>query len=465
MTWRAILLGAGLACVVCGPASADPQTAAALRDRALTDVRTWNLLESLTAEVGPRPVGSPAAMRARDWALATLTRLGFKNVHAEEFAKAAWSRGEESAEVVAPVPQKLAVIGLGTSVSTPPEGIEAEIVVLKSLAELLAAPPNAFAGKIVVVNQPMARTQNGAGYGSAVAVRSGASEAARRGAVAYLTRSISTGTARAPHTGTQRYSDDAPKIPAGALGVPDADLLEHLAARGKVRIRLKLLSTVNTEAKAWNVSGEIIGSVVPKEVIVIGGHLDSWDPGTGATDDGAGVAITVVAAALIGELGRHPRRTIRVVMWGSEEQNGSEAAYLAAHRDELANIVLASECDSGADRAYALQLPPNAMTQNQLKPLASVLAPLAVMISPDPATRGGSDVSDLVKAGVPTFAINQDASRYFDYHHSADDTLAVVDPVQLNQNVGAWAATVYMLANSDIDFRIIPAPPPTAATH
>ena len=367
--WRSLVLTVML-CGAGGAALAGDDVAAGLRDRALADSRAWDLLRALTAEIGPRPVGTPAAMRARDWALATLKSLGFRNVHAEAFDKAAWIRGAKSAEIVSPAPQKLAVIGLGTSVPTPPQGIEAEIVVLPTLADLLAAPPGAFVGKIVVVNQPMARTQNGAGYGAAVKARSAASEAARHGAVAYLTRSISTGTLRAPHAGAQHYAADGPEIPAGALGVPDADLLQYLASRGPVRIRLKLLSST-VDAKAWNVSGDIVGSAAPKEVVLTGGHLDSWDPGTGATDDGAGVAITTAAAALIGGLPRHPRRTIRVVMWGSEEQIGSGAAYLAAHQDELSDIVIAGECDAGADRVYALQLPANAMTLDALKPLAA----------------------------------------------------------------------------------------------
>ncbi len=454
---RHAVLAATLSAIAASGAGASPQIAAALRDKALADSTAWDVLESLTTEIGPRPAGSPAAMRARDWALAKLKALGFTNVHAEEFAKPSWVRGEESAEVLAPFAQKLAVIGLGNSVSTPPEGIDAEIVVLKSVAELRAAAPNAFAGKIVVVNQSMPRTQNGEGYGDAVQARYAPSEAARRGAIAYLTRSISTAQSRAPHTGATAYAPDAPKIPAGALGVPDADLLEHMAARGPVRLHLKLVSRVNPDSKAWNVSGEIKGSAVPDETIVIGGHLDSWDPGTGAIDDGAGVAMTVAAAHVIGALPRHPRRTIRVVLWGSEETGGSGAAYLDAHKSELASIVAAGEADFGADRVYAARLPPGAMDQDELKPLAQVLAPLRVMISREPIRDGGSDIEGLQGAGVPVFVLDQDGSRYFDIHHSADDTLSVVDPEQLRQCVSAWAATLYLLANSDVDFRAKPA--------
>jgi Zn-dependent M28 family amino/carboxypeptidase len=445
-----------LAAALSTAAHADPGTAAALRDRALTDPTAWNVLESLTTEIGPRPVGSPAAMRARDWGIAKLKALGFVNVHAEEFAKSAWHRGDEEAEVIAPFPQKLAILGLGHSVATPPEGIEGEVVVLKSVADLKAAPPNAFKGKIVVVNQPMTRTQDALGYGLGVIARGMPSEAAKRGAIAYLTRSISTSNARAPHSGTTHYSDLAFQIPAAALGVPDADLLEHMAARGPVRIRLKLLPTVDDNGKAWNVSGEIPGSGKTNEVIVIGGHLDSWDPGTGAIDDGAGVAITTAAAKLIGDLKTHPRRTIRVVMWGSEEQGGSEKAYLEAHQNEVANMVIASESDLGSDDAYSLQLPAGSLADPQLQPLAALLAPIKVLLSPEPVTGAGSDVEGLEAKGVPVFTLNQDASRYFDYHHSADDTLAIVDRAQLNQNVAAWAVILDTIADSTVTFRKAP---------
>ncbi len=303
----------GLVMLLTTPVLADPATAIRLRDQALNDPTAYQVLESLTTEIGPRPAGSPAQMRARDWAVAKMTALGFTNVHVEPFAKRAWLRDTESAAILSPFPQKLAILGLGNSVPTPPEGITAEVVVLKSLEELKAAPADAFTGKIVVVNQPMTRTQDGSGYGAAVAARYAPSEAARRGAVAYLTRSISTGTARAPHTGATLYAADAPRIPAGALGVPDADLIEHMAARGPVRLHLLLQSHV-VDGTAWTISGDVVGSSHPDQVIVVGGHIDSWDPGTGAIDDGAGVAISAAAGHLIAQLPRHPPHHSRGVL-------------------------------------------------------------------------------------------------------------------------------------------------------
>ncbi|MDB5739194.1 MAG: peptidase family protein [Alphaproteobacteria bacterium] len=448
MKFRAALLGL---CLAASAASADPQTAARLRDQALSDNTAWNVLESLTTEVGPRPAGSPNAARARDWGVAKFNALGFTNVHVEPFAKTAWLRGAESAEIIGPFPHKLALLGIGNSPSTPPEGLTAEVVVFKSLAELKAAPGNCCAGKIVLVNQPMTRTQDIWGYGLGVAARSAAPEAAKRGAVAYLVRSISTSTNRSPHTGAMRPpGPDVKVVPTAALGVPDADLIEHMSARGPVTVHLALQSHV-VDTTAWTVSGDIAGSDPKAGVIVIGGHLDSWDPGTGAIDDASGIAITMAAAKLVATT--NPRRTIRMVMWGSEETGGSGDAYLAAHKAELGNIVIAGESDLGADNIFSLQLPAGSWEKPDLKPLESLVAPLKIMAAPAPAEDGGSDIEAIHGAGVPVLALNQDASRYFDYHHTADDTLAIVDPLQLKQNVAAWTAVLETIANSDVTFR------------
>ena len=262
---RGSLFAVVAATLLAGSAFAgDGETAATLRDKALSDSTAWNVLEGLTTEIGARPIGTPANKAARDWLIARLKALGFVNVHAEQFAKPSWHRGKESAEIVGAYPRKLVIIGLGETVPTPKKGIEASIVVLGSYAELLAAPPGAFAGKIVVVNQPMTRTEDGSGYGAAVPARSGDSEAAKRGAVAYLVRSISTGDTREPHTGGTFLPAGAPRIPAAALSVPDAELLAHLAARGPVRVRLNLQSHVDAKSVAWNVSGEIPGSAKPR---------------------------------------------------------------------------------------------------------------------------------------------------------------------------------------------------------
>jgi Zn-dependent M28 family amino/carboxypeptidase len=448
MQLRAAILGL---CLAASAAWADPQKAAHLRDAAARDDTAWQVLESLTTEVGPRPAGSPAAARARDWGVAKLTALGFSNVHVEPFAKQAWLRDAEAGEVISPFPHKLALLGLGNGISTPSEGITAQVVVFASLAELKAAPDSCCAGKIVLVNQPMTRTQDAQGYATAVAARSAAPVASAHGAMAYLLRSISTGTARAPHTGSMRpWKPGERAIPAAALGVPDADLIAHMAARGPVTVHLSLGSHVS-DTTAWTISGDIPGSDPGAGMIVIGGHLDSWDPGTGAIDDAAGIAITVAAAKLVAATPH--RRTIRVVMWGSEETGGSGAAYLAAHRNELGGIAIAGESDLGADFVYGLQLPAGAWDAPDIAPLESVLAPLKIMARRAPPQDAGSDVEAIQGAGVPVFVLNQDANRYFNYHHSQDDTLAIVDPQQLRQNVAAWAATLSILADTNVDFR------------
>jgi Zn-dependent M28 family amino/carboxypeptidase len=440
-------------------------TAAQLRDRALADPLAYSLVESLTTEIGPRPAGSPAAARARDWGVAKLKSLGFTNVHAEAFAKPSWTRGPESAEITAPYPQKLAILGLGGSVPTPPGGIEAEAVVFRSLAELLAQPVGSLNGKIAIVTQKMTRTQDGSGYSAAVRARGiGASEAARRGAVAFLLRSVSTAENRSPHTGAISYQPDAPRIPAAAVSPADAELIDHMADRRQpIRVRLSLASTTNPNTQAWNVVGEIRGRERPEEVVVVGGHLDAWDPGTGAIDDGAGIAISTAAAKLIGDLPRHPRRTVRVVMWGSEETGGSGQAYADAHKTELPKIVLAGESDLGSDRIWSVRLPQGSGSHPAFSALASLLAPLKIFIDPAPARFGGSDTEEMQVGGVPVVDFNQEATRYFDVHHSADDTLDRIDPEQLNQNVAAWAAFLYLVADSDIDFRTLAAAAPAGA--
>ena len=432
--------------------------AQAVRDKALTDTTAWSVLESLTTEVGARPVGSVGMDRARDWGVAKLKALGFSNVHVETFKADSWLRGEESAEVVAPFPQKLAILGLGNSTPTPKEGLEAEIALFRSYGEFLAAPEGSLKGKIAVVTGRMVRTQDGSGYGAINAQRTfGPVEAAKRGAVAYLARSLSTDDTRLPHTGQAMPGG----IPAAALSTVDAELLQHMVERGKpVRVKLNLQSTYRQDVEAYNVVGELPGKVKPDEVIVVGGHLDSWDPGTGAVDDASGIAIMTAAAKLAASAPGGPRRTLRVVMWGSEEQGGSGEAYGEAHKAETPKIVLAGESDMGAGRIFNVALPKNSLGHPAMKAFVGALPPLKVIVSREPGRHGGADVSGLVQNGAPTVDFTQDASRYFDLHHAADDTLDKVDPAELSQNVAVWAAFLHTVANSDIDFRALAAQAP-----
>ncbi|MDR3513679.1 MAG: M28 family peptidase [Caulobacteraceae bacterium] len=463
---RVILGLAAAAALVGAPAlAADPLRAAAdaARDAGLKDPTAYQLVESISTDVGPRLAGSEAAARARDWGVARLKALGFSNVHVEPFPITAWARGAEEATLTAPYAERLAILGLGGSVPTPPDGVEGEAVVFRSYADLLAAPPGSLAGKIAVVTQGMARTDDGAGYGAANPIRrSGASEAARRGAVAYLIRSLATGVSREPHTGALNYAADAPKIPAAALSVIDAQLLDRLAAEGApIRIRLKLASA-SGPATGWTVVGEIPGREHPDQVILIGGHLDSWDPGTGSIDDGAGIAIAV-GAAHVATAGHPLKRTVRVAMFGAEEMDFTNAAFTAAHKAEVPGLVAVGEIDEGADNVWKVDLPEGAGERPQMKTLAASLAPLKIFVSPDPAKFGGSDIRGLAAAGAPVVVFHQDASRYFDWHHTSEDTLDKVDPVQMNQNVAAWAAFLTIVGDSDVDLRPAPALPTAQA--
>jgi Zn-dependent M28 family amino/carboxypeptidase len=462
LTSRAVA-AAGLM-AMCGVAHADPlaDTAEALKSKALSGSGAYEIVESLTTEVGARPTGSPAMTRAKDWAIAKLTALGFQNVHAEPFAAGAWLRGAESADVVAPYPHKLALAGLGRSVPTPQGGVEAEIALFTTYEAMIARPPGSLAGKIVVVTQPMTRTQDGSGYGAINRMRSrGASEAARRGAVAYLIRSLSTDDTRLPHAGAMTYADDAPKIPAAAISTPDAVLLERLVARGgPVRLKLRLASTILDKAPAWNVVGEIPGREAPDEVVLLGAHLDSWDLGTGAVDDGTGVAIVTSAARLIGALPIPPRRTVRVVLYGAEEMDYSGDAYAEAHKAEAGKIVVASESDFGTGRIWSGQLPAGVADTADGKVLVRAWSSLGVGFNPEPAKRAGSDVQPLVELGVPVFSLRQDGTRYFDLHHSADDTLDKVDPAALDQIVAVWATAAWVMAVTKAGTS-----PPSAATN
>jgi Zn-dependent M28 family amino/carboxypeptidase len=431
-------------------------TAEQLRDRALDDPTAWNVVESLATEVGARPVGSPAMERAKDWAIAKLRELGLQHVRAEQFTKDnAWFRGEESAQVVAPYAHELSLLGLGNSVPTPPGGIEAEVVLFSSIEDLVAAPVGSLDGRIAVLTRSITGAQGEFGYRDAAqGRREGPSIAAARGAVAFLMRSASTNTSRLPHTGAMRYAENARRIPAAALSVPDAELLERLAKRGKpVRVRLSLASRVVPQTPAWNVIGELVGRESPSEMIVIGAHLDSWDVSESASDDAAGVAICVAATHLISKLPARPRRTIRVVLWGSEETGGSGAAYANQHRNENDRIVVASESDLGAARIYQVAFSGDPWRDPRLIDLAAVLAPLGIFVSRQPASFAGTDVEDLRAAGVPVMRFSQDDRHYFDIHHSADDTLNNIDRADLHQNVAAWAALLYVIAESGVVLR------------
>lgn len=442
------------------PSESLANTASTLGERALNDPAAFEFVKSLTTEIGPRLAGTDAHKRAVAWAEDRLNAAGFENVHSEPFTFPAWIRGNESGEIVGSAPQSLVITALGGSVATDAGGVEGEIALFKTYADLLAAPIGSLTGKIAIVTQRMVRVQDGSGYGAANAIRRvGPSEAAKRGAVAYLLRSLGTDSHRLAHTGALNYTDDAPRIPAAALAIPDAEQLERLASLGSVRIRLVLTPHVQENAQSWNVVGELKGTDRPDEIVLIGGHLDSWDLGTGATDDGSGCSIAFGAARLIAGLQQRPSRTIRVVLFGAEEMDFSGSAYAQAHETEAGKIVVAAEADFGARNVYSVQLPPMAAGSDFGKLLQRVIAPLGANIDSRPALSGGDDVRGLQKAGVPVASLRQDGLDYFDTHHTADDTLDKIDPRHLNQAVAIWSAFTYLSAASDVDFR---SPLPTA---
>ena len=434
-------------------------TAAGLRDQALAGSEAYPLLESLTTEVGPRLAATEAEHRAALWAVAKMKALGFQNVHIEPFAMPVWTRGEERAEVTAPFPQRLLVTALGRSVATPPEGIEAEVALFQTYDDLLAQPAGSLKGKIVVVTQPMVAAQNGEGYGALVRMRvAGPSEASKRGAVAYLIRSLATDDRRAPHTGVTGYAPGVAKIPAGALAAPDAELLDRMARRGQpLRLKLVLTPKLVEGGQSETVVGEVAGRERPDEIVLIGGHLDSWDLGQGAIDDGAGVAVTMAAAKLIAALPQPPRRTLRVALFGAEEVGESNKAFAKAHAGELDKHVIASECDFGATHVYRIDLPAGAAASPYGRTLANVTARLPASVGREPARDGGADVEDMT--GVPLAELAQDGRHYFDLHHTADDTLDKVDAKELDRLTAAWTVFAYLAADSDVDFRALAKPP------
>ncbi|CAN5144660.1 M28 family metallopeptidase [soil metagenome] len=437
------------------------RTAEQLRDRALESNVAMDYLTQLTTRFGPRPAGSPVEQSAAAWAADYLKRLGFKNVRIQEFPLVGWERGEESASIVGDHPQRLVVAALGHSPGTPDGGIEAEVVRFTSLEALNAAPDGSLAGKIALVDAgQMHQMQDGSGYGPLTRIRgAGPDAAAKKGAVAFLIRSVGSDENRLPHTGTTRYVDGKVAVPSFALSSPDADQIARLMTLGET-VRVHLSSTAHTyETHSQNVIGDLPGRTRPNEVVVLGSHMDSWDQGTGAIDDGAGGAITIGAAKVIASARQAPERTIRVILYGSEEVaqpvatgNGG-GAYAREQADNIEHHVIAGESDFGADRVYALDLPPGAQGGAFQTIANTVLYPIGVLSSTKPETEGGSDVGPLAEAGVPVFGLSQDGTRYFDLHHTANDTLDKVDPEQLSQNVAAWAALVWLIADSDVEFR------------
>jgi len=435
-----------------------PPDVADLQRAVLASRGAVDTVSSLTTEVGARLAGSPADKLAVAWAIHAMEERGLTNVHAEPVKVPTWQRGVETAAIVSPTPHVLAVAALGWSGATPPKGVEAEVVRFDSLDALKNADAKTVTGKIAFIDVKMERTSSGKGYGDAVPARgAGPAEAKKKGALALVIRSIGTDHSRFPHTGSSKQKDAKTALPAAALSVADAELLDReIAAHSKVRLALNLGPKWLPESDSANVVGEVAGSEKPGEVVVLGAHLDSWDLGQGAIDDGAGCGIVLEAGRAIAALGHKPRRTVRVVLFAAEENSlAGGTTYAKTHAADAASIVAALEADSGTDRVLAARYTGAKDARARFAALGPLLAPLGVKVE-DSAAFGGADVSPLRGLGVPVIDLEQDFSSYFDTHHTANDTFERVNPEGIQQAAAAFATTAWAVANMDGDFGRVP---------
>ncbi|MCX6539162.1 MAG: M20/M25/M40 family metallo-hydrolase [Acidobacteria bacterium] len=435
------------AILVAAPAPPDwltPHRDAASRliGEALSTTHAWQRLAELTDTFGHRLAGSKALDDAIAWAVSEMKKDGLDNVHAEKVMVPHWVRGRESVELVEPGPQQLVMLGLGNSVGTPPEGIKAEAVVVGSFDELDALGTR-VAGRIVVYNVPFTN------YGETVRYRStGASRAAALGAVGMLLRSVGQPGLRTTHTGALTYADNAPRIPAAAITYEDADRLQRLQDRGvKLVVRLSMEARMLPDAESANVIAEIVGREHPEEVIVIGGHLDSWDVGTGATDDGGGSIASWEAIRLMKKLGLRPRRTVRAVLFTNEE-NGLRGGlgYRDQHKAELPNHLLMIEIDGGVFRPRGFGFSGSEAARALVKDISSLLAGIdATAIG---SAGGGADIGPSVEAGkIASMSLDVDSSLYFTIHHTMADTIERIEPADLARCVAAIAVMSYVVAD------------------
>ncbi len=434
------------------------QTAITLREQALQSSLAYDITESLTSEVGSRLPGSAGDELAVAWGIAKFNELGFDRVTTQPVTFPRWLRGEAHAEVISPFPHALTITALGGSVATPAEGVETAIVAFESVEALEAVEDGSLQGQIAYIANRMERHRDGSGYGPAVRARSSGPQIAhQKGASALLIRSVGTSDNRIAHTGIIQIDEQTPVVPSAALSNPDADLLDRLIGRDEpVTLRFSTTSRWDGEATSHNVIGDFIGSSRPEEIVLIGCHLDSWDLGTGAIDDGAGCGITMAAAQIIGSQHQRPARTIRVVLFANEEMGLIGAhAYLAAHQDEVAQHVIGSESDFGAGRVYkfSTRVRPEALAA--IDQINQILSPLGITRG-DNRSGGGPDMTPMQGAGMPTARLLQDGTDYFDLHHTANDTFDKIDPQALAQNTAAWVVFSYLAAEYPGQFGPLP---------
>jgi len=422
----------------------------------------WKKLQHLTDHIGHRISGSPALDKATAWAITAMKADGHENVHGEKVMVPKWVRGAESGRITAPVERPLALLQLGNSAATPAKGITAPVVVVGSFDELDKLGAAGVKGKIVLFNHPMRpwNQKEGPGYGEAVEYRNkGPSRASKLGAAAVLVRTVSNRTLRSPHTGNTKFEKDVKPIPAVAVSIEDAELMARLAAEGeKVTVQLRTGGKLHKDVPSENVIAEIRGREKPDEVVVMGGHIDSWDVGQGAHDDGGGCVITMQALTLLRQLGLTPRRTIRVVLFTNEE-NGLKGAkqYVIDHAAEMDKHVLAIEADTGVFAPQGFEVSGDADAVRRATDIASLLEPIGAthIVFSD----AGADVGELVDKKVVGMGLSMDTSTYFDYHHSQADTLDKVRPEDLRRDIAAVAIIAYVVADMPDRLGVGLAPP------
>ena len=443
------LLATSLATLACTPGSGNSQpvadryreTAGRIIARAMRDSAAWNRIAALTETFGHRFSGSESLERAIDWTLAEMRKDGLDNVRGEPVMVPRWVRGTESVELITPRRQALAMLGLGGSIATPPSGITADVMVVTSYDDLTARAAQAR-GKIVLFNVPFTT------YGQTVAYRGGgAVAAARAGAVASLIRSVTPYSMRTPHTGGMAYNDSVPKIPHAAITPEDADMIARMIGRGeRVSVKLTMSAQMLPDAQSRNVIAELRGTTSRDEVVVMGGHIDSWDVGRGAMDDAGGVVVAWEAIRILKELGLRPRRTIRVVGWTNEE-NGLRGGngYRDAHRAELDKHIAAIESDGGVFKPLGFGFTGSDAAFELVRQIGSLLS--AIGAGNIARGGGGADIGPIMALGVPGLGLNVDGTRYFWYHHTDADTVDKLDQHEVALCVATMAVMAYVLAD------------------
>ncbi len=440
-----------------------PQTLSELKrlqQAALNSDYAYKQVAHLANNIGPRLSGSAQAAKSVDYVANELKAIGCE-VQLEKVMVPHWVRGEETAALVhfpgqaENTMQKIVLCALGASVATPADGIIAEVIAVRNFDELKSLPRDKVAGKIVLFNYPFDKQmaeegRGGEAYGEAVVYRSnGPSAAGRQGAAACLIRSVGGTDYRLPHTGQTDYGNDAPKIPAGAVTAEDADLIAHLVRQGPVKMKLILTPQQLPDVESYNVIGDIKGSQYPEQVIIVSGHLDSWDLGTGAIDDAAGVAVSMEAANLIQKLHLKPKRTIRVIAWMNEENGlAGSKQYGKDHEKEMSGHFAAMETDGGAGHPLGINIRGKPEVKKMLAPVAAILQESGAGML-NLVEHCGADIEPLEKANVPAFSPIQDSRFYFNYHHSAADTLDKIVPKELAENSAVVSILAYALANME----------------